>query len=66
VPDEIFAIPEVPHTLSGKKMELPIKKILLGVPPHKAANPDSMSNPHVISYFVDLAAKLNASEGSEG
>jgi acetoacetyl-CoA synthetase len=65
VPDEIFAIPEVPHTLSGKKMELPIKKILLGTPPHKAANPDSMSNPHIISYFVDLAAKLNASEGGE-
>ena len=58
VPDEIFAIPEVPRTLNGKKMELPVKKILLGTSGEKAANPDSMSNPHVLVYFVDLAQKL--------
>jgi acetoacetyl-CoA synthetase len=58
VPDEIFAIPDVPRTLSGKKMELPIKKILLGAPAEKAANPDSMSNPQVIAYFVEFAARL--------
>ncbi|HZB95052.1 MAG TPA: acetoacetate--CoA ligase [Herpetosiphonaceae bacterium] len=61
VPDEIFAIPEVPRTLNGKKLEVPVKKILLGVPPEKAANPDSMSNPESIVFFVELAAKLNTS-----
>jgi acetoacetyl-CoA synthetase len=59
VPDEILSIPEVPRTLNGKKMELPIKKILLGSPPEKAANPDSMSNPHTLAYFAALAARLN-------
>jgi acetoacetyl-CoA synthetase len=60
VPDEIFAISSVPRTLSGKKMELPIKRILLGTPAAKVANPDSMSNPEVIPYFVELAERLEA------
>ncbi|MFL5804658.1 MAG: acetoacetate--CoA ligase [Roseiflexaceae bacterium] len=60
VPDEILAIPDIPRTLSGKKMELPIKKILLGAPPERAANPDSMSNPQVLAYFAELAARLNS------
>ncbi len=51
VPDEIFAIPDIPRTLSGKKMELLIKKILLGTPPEQAANPDSMSNPQVLAVL---------------
>ncbi len=58
VPDEIFAIPDIPRTLSGKKMELPIKKILLGTPPEQAANPDSMSNPQVLAYFAELARQM--------
>jgi pimeloyl-ACP methyl ester carboxylesterase len=62
VPDEIFAIPDIPRTLSGKKMELPIKKILLGTPPERAANPDSMSNPHILGYFAEMAARRNAGE----
>jgi acetoacetyl-CoA synthetase len=60
VPDEILAIPDIPRTLSGKKMELPIKKILLGAPPERAANPDSMSNPQVLAYFAELAERLNS------
>jgi acetoacetyl-CoA synthetase len=59
LPNEIFAISAVPRTLSGKKMELPVKRILLGVPVEKAANPDSMSNPESMRFFVDLAARLN-------
>jgi acetoacetyl-CoA synthetase len=58
VPNEIFAIPEIPRTLSGKKLEVPVKKIMLGVPIEKAANPDSMSNPQVLRYFVELADQL--------
>jgi acetoacetyl-CoA synthetase len=61
VPNDIFVIPEIPRTLSGKKLEVPVKKIMKGVPIEKAANPDSMSNPHVLRYFVDLAAQLNLS-----
>ena len=55
VPNDIFAITEVPRTLSGKKLELPIKKILLGASAEKVANPDSMSNPQTIAYFVAFA-----------
>ncbi len=62
IPDEIFAIPEVPRTLNGKKLEVPIKKLFLGVPVEKAANPDSMSNPHTIAYFAELAKSRNANK----
>jgi acetoacetyl-CoA synthetase len=57
VPNEIFEIAEVPRTLSGKKLELPIKKILLGAPAEKVANPDSMSNPQTIAYFAAFAER---------
>ncbi len=57
VPSEIFVIDEVPRTLSGKKLELPIKKILLGADVGKVANRDSMSNPHTIAYFVAFAER---------
>jgi acetoacetyl-CoA synthetase len=59
VPDEIFAIPEIPRTLNGKKLEVPIKKILLGLPVEQAANPDSLSNPHTLALFTELANQLN-------
>ena len=58
VPDEIFAIAEIPRTLSGKKMELPVKKILLGARARKVANPDSMANPQAIDYFEQLARRI--------
>jgi acetoacetyl-CoA synthetase len=64
VPDEVIAIADVPRTLSGKKMELPVKKILLGAPPEQAANPDSMSNPQSLRFFVELAARLGAERRS--
>jgi len=59
VPDEIYAISEVPRTLSGKKLEVPVRRILLGVPVAQAASVDSMANPDSIAYFVALAATLN-------
>jgi acetoacetyl-CoA synthetase len=55
VPDDVFAIPEVPRTLSGKKMEVPVRKILLGHPPEKAANRDAMANPGSLDWFVAFA-----------
>ncbi|HEV2582996.1 MAG TPA: acetoacetate--CoA ligase, partial [Ktedonobacteraceae bacterium] len=57
VPDDIFVIPEVPRTLSGKKLEVPVKKIFMGVPIEKAISVDAMSNPQVLQYFVDFAHK---------
>jgi acetoacetyl-CoA synthetase len=58
VPDDIFAIEEAPYTLSGKKMEVPVRKILLGQPPEKAANPGAMRNPEALRFFVELAQRL--------
>lgn len=54
VPDEILVVPEVPRTLNGKKLEMPVKKILMGMPVEKAVNLDSMRNPAAIEYFVKL------------
>jgi acetoacetyl-CoA synthetase len=45
----------VPRTLSGKKMELPIKKLLLGQPLDKVANPDTMANPESLAWFDRFA-----------
>ncbi len=55
VPDEIFQVAEVPRTLSGKKQELPIKKLLLGQPLDKVLNQDAMANPHCLDWYVALA-----------
>ena len=55
VPNEVFAIPEVPRTLSGKKMEVPVRKILLGHPIERAANRDAMANPASLDWFVEFA-----------
>ncbi|GAC1340551.1 MAG: acetoacetate--CoA ligase [Myxococcales bacterium] len=54
-PNAVFAVPEVPRTLSGKKLEVPVKKILLGQPLEKSVNRDSMANPGSIDWFVAFA-----------
>lgn len=59
VPDEVFVIPEVPRTLSGKKVEVPVKKIFLGTPIEKAISVDAMSNPQVLQYFVEFAGRFD-------
>lgn len=51
VPDAIFTVPEIPYTISGKKMEMPIKKILMGTPVEKAVSLDAMRNPQSINWF---------------
>lgn len=58
VPDAIFQIDEVPYTLTGKKLEMPVKKILMGVAPEKAANRDAMKNPASLDYFLAFAANM--------
>jgi len=62
VPDEIYAIQDVPRTLNGKKLEVPVKKILTGVPLDKAVNVDSMGNPESIKFFIEFARKLAADQ----
>jgi acetoacetyl-CoA synthetase len=58
VPDEVIAITEVPRTLNGKKLEVPIKKLFMGAPLEKAISVDSMSNPHAMDYFIEFARKF--------
>ena len=60
VPDEVFEIAEVPRTLSGKVLEVPVKRILTGTPVDRAASKDSLANPTSLDYFVDLAGRLDA------
>jgi acetoacetyl-CoA synthetase len=55
VPDDILEIPEVPYTISGKKMETPVKKILQRKPLDKAYNRDSMRNPEAMEWFIEMA-----------
>ncbi|NCW15591.1 MAG: acetoacetate--CoA ligase [Rhodobacteraceae bacterium] len=55
LPDEIVEIQEVPRTLSGKKLEVPVKKLLLGSAAEKVVNRDSMSNPNSFDFFIDYA-----------
>lgn len=59
VPNEILPVAEIPRTLSGKKLELPVRKLLLGMPLKNVVSPDSMSNPQSLDYFVELARKRN-------
>ena len=56
VPDSIHQVAEVPRTLSGKKQELPIKKLLLGQPIDKVVNKDAMANPGCLEWYVAFAA----------
>ncbi len=51
VPDEICQVPGIPRTLSGKKLEVPVRKILLGADPERAADPNALANPEVLRYF---------------
>jgi acetoacetyl-CoA synthetase len=55
VPSEVQAIAEVPRTLSGKALEVPVKRILMGEPPERAASRDSLANPAALDHFIALA-----------
>jgi acetoacetyl-CoA synthetase len=55
VPNEVHQVSEVPRTLSGKVLEIPVKRILMGTPPEQAASRDSLANPKALEPFVELA-----------
>jgi acetoacetyl-CoA synthetase len=57
LPDEIIAVDDVPRTLSGKVLELPVKRILMGTEPERAASRDSLANPEALDAFVAFAAE---------
>jgi acetoacetyl-CoA synthetase len=60
VPDEIYSIEAVPRTLSGKVLEIPVKRILMGVPAERAASRGSLANPESLDYFSELSTRLGA------
>ena len=60
VPNVVVQIDEVPRTLSGKKMEVPVRKLLLGMPRDKVASPDAMQNPSSLEFFIDYPQRLTA------
>jgi acetoacetyl-CoA synthetase len=60
VPNEVRQIEQVPRTLSGKVLEVPVKRILMGAAPEQAASVDSLADPRSLDYFVELARTLRA------
>jgi acetoacetyl-CoA synthetase len=58
VPDAVLQIAEVPRTLSGKILEVPVKRILMGEPPERAASRESLTNPAALDEFVGMALRL--------
>jgi acetoacetyl-CoA synthetase len=66
VPDEIHQVPGVPRTLSGKKLEVPVRKILLGTPVAQAADPDALANPEVLGLFAAHGGARVESGAGEG
>jgi acetoacetyl-CoA synthetase len=52
VPSQIRSVPGIPRTLSGKKLEVPVRRILLGTPVAQAADPQALANPDVLEYFA--------------
>ncbi len=60
VPDDIVAIAEVPRTLSGKKLEVPVKKLFLGTPLEKAVSVGALGNPQALQFFLDFARDLQS------
>lgn len=59
IPDEIYTVKDIPKTLNGKKMEVPIRKLLLGFDVEKVINSDSMGNPDSLRFFLELATEFN-------
>ena len=55
VPDKIYQVPGIPYTLTGKKMEVPVRRILMGVPPEKAATRSGVVDPATLDFFIEYA-----------
>jgi acetoacetyl-CoA synthetase len=55
VPDEIIAVPGVPHTRTGKRLEVPLKRLFQGVDPAKAVNPGAVDDASLVDHYIALA-----------
>lgn len=55
VPDKIYQVPAIPYTLTGKKMEVPVRRILAGATPERIINRDAVANPEAFDYFIHYA-----------
>ena len=60
VPDEIHVVAAIPYTLTGKKMEIPVRRILAGTPPEKAASREAMMDPSALDWFIAFADERGA------
>ncbi|MCL4446965.1 MAG: acetoacetate--CoA ligase [Thermoplasmatales archaeon] len=58
VPDDIIRVSQIPRTINGKKMEVPLKKLLMGFPTDKALNIGSMANPESLKEFQEIAKNI--------
>ncbi|HET9074741.1 MAG TPA: acetoacetate--CoA ligase [Solirubrobacteraceae bacterium] len=66
VPDRIRAVPEVPRTLSGKLLEVPVKRILCGADPDQVVSRGSLANPHALDTFIQLAGEPSTGSAVDG
>lgn len=64
VPDEILEVPAIPHTRTGKKLEVPVKRLLQGAPPEQVVNPAAVDAPELIAHFVRLGADRRGSRSA--
>jgi acetoacetyl-CoA synthetase len=64
VPDQIVGVPSIPYTLTGKKLEAPVKRIMLGARPDDVASPDALKDPTALDAFAELAASRGAAARS--
>jgi len=62
VPDEIVGVDAIPYTLTGKKMEVPVRRILAGMPPEKVASRDAMMQPEALDWYVRFAESRTATK----
>jgi acetoacetyl-CoA synthetase len=60
VPDEIIAVPDVPYTISGKKTETPVKKVLMGKDPAEVVNAGALKNPGSMEFFIAMAKQVGS------
>ena len=65
VPDDILAVPGIPHTRTGKKLEVPVKRILQGAPPDTVADHRAVDTPAALTWFADYHARRSASHAAQ-
>jgi acetoacetyl-CoA synthetase len=64
VPDEILEAPAIPHTLTGKRLEVPLKRLLQGFDPARVVNAGVVDNPHALDWFRELGERRRAEAGT--